>query len=320
MLTTRFTERFALTHPIALAPMDKVAGGALAASVADAGGLGIIGGGYGDQRSIVEQLSIAGDAPVGIGLIIWSVLDKPELIEWCLSQKPKIMAFGFGDATEFIQRCKDAKVATLWQVQTLADAELAAAAGTDVIVAQGQEAGGHGQDRGLMSLLPAIRDQLGPEQIILGAGGIADGRGLAAALMLGADGVMMGTRFWAAHEANGLETAKAQIIGNGGDETIRSSIFDIARNIPWPEPYTGRCIQNAFSRRWQDDIGSLREHGEEEQRRFNDSPVDDFTIRPVIAGEAIDLINSIESAQAIIERMVTEASGILSASNQFVSS
>ena len=191
-LKTRFTEFFDVDHPVMLAPMDKVAGGALAAAVTRAGGLGLIGGGYGDTAWVEQAFRDAGNERVGIGFITWSVLRTPGLIEKALSHQPAALMVSFGDAEEVVTRAKAQDTPTIWQVQTVAQAVQAVNAGVDVLVAQGQEAGGHGMDRGLMALLPAVRDAAGPDQIILGAGGIADGRGLAAALMLGADGVMMG--------------------------------------------------------------------------------------------------------------------------------
>ena len=131
----------------------------------------------------------------------------------------------FGDAEELVAMAKDAGVPTIWQIQRLSQAEQAMNAGVDVVVAQGQEGGGHGMDRGLMSLLPAVRDLVGSQTIVLAAGGIADGRGLAASLMLGADGVMLGTRFWASIEAQGSDVAKAAIVDAKGDNTVRSKVF-----------------------------------------------------------------------------------------------
>ena len=105
-------------------------------------------------------------------------------------------------------------------------------AGADIIVAQGTEAGGHGGGRSTLPLVPAVVDMIarsGRDVPVVAAGGIADGRGLAAALMLGADGVLMGTRFYVASEALASSAAKARIVAASGDDTVRTTVFDIAR-------------------------------------------------------------------------------------------
>ena len=261
-LSTRFTERFGLDHPIALAPMDKISGGPLAAAVSEAGGLGLIGGGYADAAWITDAFAQAGNRPVGIGLITWAALQAPAAFETVLNSNPRALLVSFGDAEPLVEAAHARDIPVLWQVQTLAQAKQAMEAGAEVIVAQGQEAGGHGGARGLMSLLPAIRDMAGPDQIILGAGGIADGRGLAAVLMLGGDGIMMGTRFWACREATGPDVAKQRLTETGGDDTVRSSVFDVARGLNWPRQFTGRVVRNDFLNRWHDDMAGLEAQAE----------------------------------------------------------
>ena len=140
------------------------------------------------------------------------------------------------------------------QVQTVAQALHAADVGADVVVAQGTEAGGHGLDqRSTMPFLPTVVDALArhaPDVLVLAAGGIGDGRGLAAALMLGADGVVLGTRFWASREALIPAAAQDRILPATGDETIRTRVYDIVKRKAWPVPYTGRQMKNAFVERW----------------------------------------------------------------------
>lgn len=311
MLSTRFTERFQVRHPIALAPMDLVSGGRLAAAVSWAGGLGIIGGGYGDRRWLGEQFDAAGNQPVGVGFITWSLARQPELMELCLARRPAAMFFSFGDAEPFVAQAQAAGIPTFWQVQRLGQVAQAHAAGVDAIVVQGQEAGGHGMDRGLMSLLPAARDLVGDTQVIVAAGGIADGRGLASALMLGADAVLMGTRFWAAHEADGPDQAKLKLVETGGDETLRTKVFDVVRDVDWPWHYTGRVLRNAFAERWHSDVGTLADDPAEERKRYEQADPEDFETRVVIGGEAVDLIRSVEPAAAIVDRTVADCAALL---------
>lgn len=310
-LKTRFTKFFDVDHPVMLAPMDKVAGGALAAAVTRAGGLGLIGGGYGDAGWVEQAFRDAGNERVGIGFITWSVQKNQDLLEQALDHNPAALMVSFGDAEEIVKNAKARDIPTIWQIQTVAQAEQAVGAGVDVLVAQGQEAGGHGMDRGLMALLPAVRDAAGPDQIILGAGGIADGRGLAAALMLGADGVMMGTRFWASAEADGTDAAKAGLVAATGDGTVRSKVFDIARGLDWPWHYTGRSVRNAFADKWVNDIHDMKARAGEAQEAYDASDPDDLSVRALIAGEAVDLISRVESAADIVGRVVQDAVDLL---------
>lgn len=316
-IKTAFTERFEIDHPIMLAPMDKVSGGRLAAAVTRAGGLGVIGGGYGDEQWLRDAMAQAGNHPVGIGFITWSVQQQPLLIDLALSTSPVMLMVSFGDATDLVERAHRANVACCWQVHRLEQARQAIEAGADVIVVQGQEAGGHGMDRGLISLLPAVRDLAGPSQILLAAGGIADGRGLAAALMLGADGIMMGTRFWASVEADGLDSAKHQLLATRGDQTIRTKVFDIARNTAWPTHFTGRVASNAFSDQWHGNLEQLKANASAQQQRYRESDDEDYRTRVLIAGEATDMIHSIEPAAVIVESIACEAAALLNGANRF---
>ncbi|MGH1352461.1 MAG: NAD(P)H-dependent flavin oxidoreductase [Methyloligellaceae bacterium] len=311
LIKTKFTERFGITHPVISAPMNLVSGGRLSAAVSEAGGLGLLGGGYGDGKWLDREFRQAGNSRVGIGMITWSFMQQPHLIEWVIAKKPAAIMVSFGDGEEIIKVAKAENIPTIWQVQTLEKAKQALAANVDIIIAQGQEAGGHAKDRGLMTLLPAVRDMAGPDQIVIAAGGIADGRGLAASLALGADGVMMGTRFYACEEASSPDTAKKILTSTGGDKTVRSGIFDVARGLDWPETYSGRCIENEFSNKWKENISGLKQNAKLEQDRFNSADPEDFTIRPVIAGEALDLISEIKPAKTIIDNTVAEAAEIL---------
>jgi len=309
-----------------LAPMDKVASGELAAAVTVAGGLGMIGGGYGDSGWLQQAFEAAGNHPVGVGFITWSVLQSKTqvdrvsevLLQQTIDQSPALLMVSFGDAEAIIEVAKTANIPTCWQIQRLSQARQALNAEVDVIVVQGQEAGGHGMDRGLMSLLPAVRSMTGPEQILLAAGGIADGRGLASALLLGADGIMMGTRFWASVEASGSEKAKTLITQTGGDQTIRTKVFDIARDVNWPDQYTGRVVQNDFSRKWHNHVHRVQANSVEGRDEYNSSDSEDYATRVVIAGEASDLIDSVLPVADIIESTITQATHLLSEAPKFL--
>lgn len=147
----------------------------------------------------------------------------------------------------------------------MAQAREAVAAGADVIVAQGTEAGGHGQSEPLITLLPRVVDAC-PDVPVAAAGGIADGRGLAATMMLGAEGVLMGTRFYASQEADGHPDAKRRIVDAQGGQTVRSIVFDLSRRNRWPDPYTGRVLMNSHAEHWLGREAELEANAEEVAR------------------------------------------------------
>ena len=172
--------------------MGSVAGGRLAAAVSDAGALGLVGGGYGNPGWMRDELSIVRSEttrPWGVGLITWHA--SQEIVELALSYEPYAFMMSFGDPRPFVPAIKEAGYTLICQVQDVEDARVAKAAGADIIVAQGTEAGGHGANRSTLPLVPAVVDAVVPTPV-LAAGGIVDGRGLAAALMLGAQGALMG--------------------------------------------------------------------------------------------------------------------------------
>ena len=310
-LKTALTEALDITHPIVSAPMAMVAGGALAAAVTKAGGLGLIGGGYGDRDWIECELRAAGNARVGIGFITWRLADRPELLDMALERAPAAVFLSFGDPAPFAARAREAGVPVICQVQTLEHARSAARAGADVVVAQGTEAGGHGGARTTMTLTPAVVDAVAPLPVIA-AGGISDGRGLAAALTLGAAGALIGTRFFATREALGHENAKARLVSAGGDDTVRTNVFDIARELPWPEPYRIRAVRNRFFDRWNGTEDALRE----ETADAADSPAAAFHAAQrsgdteeglVAGGQGLDLVRAVEPAGEMVARIAADA-------------
>ena len=149
---------------------------------------------------------------------------------------------------------------------------------------------------------------------MVAAGGVADGRGLAAALMLGADGVLMGTRFYAAAEALVPEAAQRRLVAASGDSTLRGRLFDLARGIDWPDPYTLRTLENNFSRRWRDDGAGLMADIETTRAAYDVArDHGDFDEAAVIAGEAADLVDAIAPAAEIVSGIVTAAEALLRA-------
>jgi nitronate monooxygenase len=316
-ISTRLTELLRVEHPIMLAPMDVVADGKLAATVTAAGGFGIIGGGYGNEAWLTRELDAAGDARVGVGFITWSMAKNPRLLDIALERKPAAIMLSFGDVKPHAGKIKRADALMICQIQTVQQASDAVANGADILVAQGAEAGGHGIARGTFALVPAVVDAARGVPVAA-AGGVADGRGLAAALMLGADGVLVGTRFYATQEAMGPLAAKERIVSASGDKTVRGILFDIARRNVWPAPYTGRVLRNEFSEQWRGRETELMQHQADEAARYAQArETDDFDTAAVIAGEGVDMIADIPPAKEVVDRMVKEASALLAGSNRY---
>ena len=308
MLRTALTEMFGIDHPIVLAPMGGVSGGQLAAAVSNAGGLGLVGGGYGDSGWLSRELSLVNSQtsrPWGVGLITWSA--DASIVDLVLGYRPHAVMLSFGDPRPYGSMVKAAGCRLICQVQDMAGARLALEAGADVIVAQGTEAGGHGAGRSALPLVPAVVDAVAATPV-LAAGGIADGRGLAAALMLGAQGVLIGTRFYASEEALGHPQAKRRIADAHGEDTCRTTAFDVVRELAWPEPYNGRALRNGFVERWIGREEELAAQVDLQQHVYASAvQAADHDIAVVWAGEGVDLINSIEPAGDIVQRLATEA-------------
>lgn len=311
VIETALTRLLGIEHPILLAPMGSAAGGKLAAAVTHAGGLGLVGSGYASTTAIKKELAEAGNARVGIGFILWALERNPAALDVALDARPAAVMLSFGDPTPFTGRIKDAGCKIICQVQTLAQAKEAAEAGADVIIAQGRDAGGHsGTTRGTIGLVPAVVDAVAPIPVVA-AGGIADGRGLAAALALGAAGISMGTRFTASRESLWDEGMKATALAAGGDQTMQTRVFDIVRGAPWPEIYPGRALRNAFSTEWHGREDDLAAQQGEVEKAYLATGSDDFSKRVIWTGESVDLVNDIPTAAEIIERIVAQAADTL---------
>jgi nitronate monooxygenase len=313
-ISTNLTRRLGIKHPVMLAPMGFVSGGALAAAVSAAGGFGIIGGGYADPDWLEREVAAAGNQPIGCGFITWALAERPTSLDLALSHHPLAIMLSFGDAAPFLPKIRKAGALSICQIQTLAQARAALMDGADIIIAQGTEAGGHGGARSTLPLVPVVVDMVassGRDVPVVAAGGIADGRGLAAALMLGADGALMGTRFYVASEALASQGAKARVVAASGDETLRTTVFDIARGYNWPKEYTGRAIRNRFAEAWHGRENALARDDAERARYADAAARGDADIAVVFAGEGIDLIHAIEPAALILGRVIREAEAAL---------
>ncbi len=327
-LNTRFTQRFQLSTPIALAPMALATGGALAAACAQAGALGLVGGGYGDlawtQREYnLAQTQIKDDVAalsrLGCGFITWKLDESAAALDWVLTQAPRAVMLSFGDPRPYAQRIKASNAALICQIQRLDQVPLALEAGADVVVAQGGEAGGHGanarEGRSTFTLVPEVADYLAahaPNTLLLAAGGIADGRGLAAALMLGADGALVGSRLWATAESLAATGAKTQATHTSGDGTARSAVFDILRRKNWPAPYDFRAIRNDLHRQLETNIAALQANPDVARADYDAGvKAGDFSRAHATVGEAVGLITDVPPAGDLIARMSEQAQALL---------
>jgi nitronate monooxygenase len=319
-LSTRLTEFLGIEHPILLAPMAMVSGGRLAAAVTAAGGLGLVGGGYGDAKWLESQIDLSAGARVGYGFITWSLARSPELLDTVLARQPPAVMLSFGDLHPFSDRIHAAGVALTAQVQNLDQARRAVDAGANIIVAQGGEAGGHGMSvRSTFTLVPEVVDLVGEhsaDTLVVAAGGVADGRGLAAALALGADGVLVGSRFWASPEALVSPRAQRRALQAGGDDTIRTTVYDIVRQRDWPEGYDLRLLSNALIRRWHGNEAELLAHLPEAVGLYQQGVAEeDFDVDTALVGEAVGIIRELRPASEIVTEMVRDAVRILNRAN-----
>ncbi|GIH00582.1 2-nitropropane dioxygenase [Plantactinospora mayteni] len=305
---------FGVRHPIALAPMGGSAGGALAAAVSRGGGLGMLGAAHGDRAWLDREAPIVAagtDRPWGVGFLTWAI--DVGAVERALDYGPRAVMFSFGDPSPFVAPVRRAGAVLVIQVTDLAEARQAVELGADLIVAQGTEAGGHGARRGRSTLpfVPVVVDLAAPVPV-LAAGGIADGRGLAAALALGAAGALIGSRFQATAEALvPPEIAKA-IVDGRGEETERSSVLDVLRGSRWPSKYPARTLGHPHLDRWRGREAELVGDSRAGQDYQDDVARGAIPPLPVWAGEAIDLITDLPPAADLVGTLATQAEEALS--------
>jgi nitronate monooxygenase len=232
---------------------------------------------------------------------------------------PAALFLSFGDAAPFAARIRARGIPLICQVQSIAQLPEAVDCGASIIVVQGIEAGGHGANsrvgRGTFTLVPEAADWLAthaPKTLLLAAGGIADGRGLAAALALGADGALIGSRLWATAESLAPPAAKAVAVETDGDGTARSSMFDILRGKDWPAPYDFRAVRNRLHRAWEDRIEALKADPEPARAAYAKAVAEgDYSGAHVTVGEATGLIRAVAPATDVLADITRTAAQIL---------
>jgi nitronate monooxygenase len=319
VIKTPLTRWFDLATPVIGAPMAGVAGGELARAVSLGGGLGMIGiSGKHTAEFLTEQCEIpaASEVPFGVGLMVWTLADRPDLFEATVAAQPSLVSVSFGDPEPFVGPLHDAGIAVAAQVNTLDDAHRALEAGVDVLVAQGTEAGGH---TGQRTLLPLLQEVLAlTDRPVLAAGGIATGAAMAGVLVAGASGVWVGTALLSCIEGLNSDAARERVRAAAGDETVLTRAFDVAEGIAWPERWPGRALVNDFSRVW---------HGREDELIADDAArslvvegrrTGDPATAPVYAGEAVGLVRSERSATDVVRTMDAEAEKALRAASRLL--
>lgn len=314
MLRTRLCDLLAIDHPVISAPMAGTATADLAVAVSEAGGLGMLGvpGSESPEwlRDQIQKVRTHTNRPFGVGFIS-SLPNIDALHEVALDERVPVISHSFGDPTPYVAPAQSLGIKVIAQVQKVAQAKTAAAAGVDVITAQGTEAGGHTGHSGTLSLVPAVVDAAGGIPVVA-AGGIADGRGLAAALILGAEGAWLGSRFAVSHESVDPQWKKERGVQAGTDDTLLTKVYDLALDMPFPAEIADRVLANDFVREW---------HGRNEEilaRReslnsllHNAASRGDERIAAVRLGNAVGLISSVEPAGDILRRIVQEAEALL---------
>ncbi len=315
MLTTRLCTFLGIDFPIINAPMAGTASAELATAVSKAGAFGMIGAGADpDPTWLLEQVHAVREktsSPFGVGFSSsFPVLEKA--IEAALDAQVAAIGHSFIDPTQLINQAKGSGVKIFAQVQTMANAKKAIAAGADVIIAQGSEAGGHTSHLGTLSFVRAVVKIAGDIPVVA-AGGIADGPGLAAALMLGAEGAWIGTRFVASLEWAGPEWAKGQVILADVDDTILTNVYDLVSDAPYDHDVVGdRVISNSFTDRWHGrEAEMMTRQSELREDIATATAAEDATTAPVRAGAASGLIRSVEPASYILREIVSQAEDIL---------
>lgn len=344
---TRLTQTFGCRLPIMGAPMAGVSGGLLAAETCRAGAMGFIAAGYCQDLPELDQeiqsfRQTTGNFPLGLGFITHGACPGGDLsiLEETLGlYKPSLVQFfapavvscpSTGKTNIEVAKAHDAKV--LVQVGSVEEAKKAMAAGVDAIIAQGTEAGGHGLRKNLgngtlalAARLVSLRNQMDPDMAVLAAGGIVDGRGLAAALALGCDGVVLGTRLWASQEAMGPPSFKKLLTTKEPDDCLRTTVVDQIYNsyasAPWPYPFDSvGVLRNTLTDRWD---GKPREELDavmsEEASRYRKAVKEgNAEDGRVYAGEGVGDITSVEKTFDIIGRVEREAIEAIRATNQVI--
>jgi enoyl-[acyl-carrier protein] reductase II len=323
LIQTALCDLLGIDHPIIQAGMGPFAPGSLAAAVSNAGGLGSIGTFGLDPIKLVRaaddldrqfaSIRDLTDRPFAINYVVpyfeERVDERAALFDRGLSIQPKLVSFALGDPGDLVKRAHDAGALVMLQVTTVGQAEQAAARGVDVIVAQGGESGGYGGSVATMVLVPQVVDAVRPIPVVA-AGGIFDGRGLAAALVLGAVGVNVGTRFLASSEATISDGYKQAILAAASQDAVKfDSLNDL---LPSPGTKGYGTVLRSVKTRFIDALQAQPEVARRDSQRFLGvlkTAIQAGNVHEVMptAGQTAGGIHEVLPAAEIVQRMVSEA-------------
>jgi NAD(P)H-dependent flavin oxidoreductase YrpB (nitropropane dioxygenase family) len=309
MIRTKLTDLLGIDHPVVLGGMSSGTNVELVAAVSAAGGLGVLGAtglALDDIRAQAAEIRARTPKPFGMNLLLFLVGQRvPEAaIDAILDSGVRVFSTAWGDPAPYVERAHRAGALVMHMVARADEA------GVDVIVAQGSEGGGHVGHVSTMALVPAVLD-VAQGRPVLAAGGIADGRGLAAALAMGADGVLMGTRFLATREAPVPPSYKDAILGATGSDTVFTQIPDLAPEVRWPGAMS-RVIRNRFVEEWLGREEELRQRGAEVGKQAEAArAAGDREGMKLFAGQSAGLVHEIESAADVVARVAAEAERLL---------
>ena len=315
MIHTRICDLLGITHPIVLGGMGSATSPALVCAVSNAGGYGTLGtsGMSASQLTgAVKAIREATAKPFGVNHLLFRV--EEETFAATLQARPHSIAFAWArreqDLRPYFSRAHDAGCKVMYMAGEVPEAQRAVDAGADYIIAQGTEGGGHVGWMATMVIVPLIVSAVAPVPV-LAAGGIADGRGLAAALALGADGVLLGTRFLAAVESPIHPNLKQAIVDSDGHDTVLTEIPDIARGHVWPGAMA-RSKRNAFVERWSGREWALRQHQADAGAAcIAAARAGDADNAPLLYGQDAGLIDSVKPVAEIIASIVSDADEIV---------
>jgi nitronate monooxygenase len=234
------------------------------------------------------------------------------LFDAAIEAKPPIVALSFGDPRPYVERAKSAGARVMCQVQTSAAANAAVSAGADVLVAQGNEAGGHTGTMNLLPFLVRVIDAF-PDTPVMAAGGIGSGRALAAVLAAGADGAWVGTAFLATPECVEVpEEHKQAIVNSNGEDTIYTRTYDVLWGAPWPEGVAERVRRNKFTEEWHERYPEIVERRQELQARVQAAEKTfDAADRAILYGQSAGAVHAIRPAADVLREMCDDAERIL---------
>lgn len=313
-IRTRATDVLGISHPVALGGMGAGTSPELVAAVCNAGGLGVMGVSARraeDVRALAGEIRERTGAPFGLNLLLFR--SSPELVAAVLAEAPAVVSTAWPEArqdlAEVFTRAHEAGSLVMHMVSTVGEAVAASEAGADLIVAQGTEGGGHVGTMGTSVLVPMVARRVPVP--VLAAGGFADGAGLVAALALGAEGILLGTRFLATDEAPLHEALKRAILDSDGHDTLITEITDVAVGVVWPGAYA-RVRRNRLVEDWIGREGELRRRRDEVRERIERARREgDVDHAVVYTGQTAGLIDSVQPAARVVEEIVGEAAGII---------